>query len=720
MMQRDPKVKLFYPPYCWAGWDGPHLALPLLSTYLRSVGIDCSYVDLNVRFRKYLARPGGELARFVIGKLEEYLSYQGLDSLAPGQIRDLGRLLQAISTLPRSVVQRHITQGAWVEQPRAETGIGPVSSDLAVAQLGELTQELPGLWEDVLALVRNRTWSKQPILERFLDWDGVADEMVDASTADVVGINVSFSVQLGAALSIASLLKQRAEHVTVVLGGTQVTLLPQEDQDALAALPFVDGIVVFEGELALERLARTVAAGGCVDQVPNLVTALDDGSVLRTGTLPGLHPNDLPTPELNGADLALYGETPQFTLLAALGCYWGRCSYCDYARLRAPGQRRYDYRAPERVAEDAEFFIENYGARRFWLVADALPPKWTRNFGQAVIARGVRADFGSYMRTESRKVISSELVRLMKEAGFTDVVLGAESFSDRVLEAMKKGTSGDDVEQNLRLLGDAGIKVTLNMIPDFPTTTYEEAVADIRRIIDNVPWIGALNGRSFDLTDGTEVALHPEEYGIVLDRAAGRFSSCHGAHSLRFERSIGMRGAEHRRLLTAFRDLARHVPQCRASGRNRAKACHQDFNWDAARLRLCSFLSLPSRFSLSRGGAREDVMVLLIPTLRSYVEIPRYHHRVLELLLSAGQADVPFPEFRAAFAQDVASVDPEVTELDLHQMCRQLVLDFVDAGFVEHVSGGGVAAVPCAEPGPRLSAILERLIDDGSRAAPQL
>lgn len=707
-MPEMPRVKLIYPPYSWAGWDGPHLAIPLLSTYLRSVGIDSSYVDLNVRFRHYLARPGGELERFAVAILNEYLAFQRMDSLSPAEARAVGRLLKVISTIPGTLVQEFLARGEAVDGPLGGTGIGPFNLELAIAQLAELAEELPGLSEGVLELVRNRTYSRQPLLDRFLGWGSVADEIDDALTADVVGINVSFSVQLGAALTIAHHVKQRAGHVTVVLGGTQLTLLPKEDQDALAALPFVDGIVVLQGEVPLATLARTVAVGGPLERVPNLITRSEDGTILRSETIPALHPDDIPTPRLNEAELPLYGDAPQFSLLVARGCYWGKCRYCDYARLRHPADPRYVCRGPERVVQDAERFAEKYGARRFWLVTDALPPRWTRQFCQEVIARGVKAGFSSYMRPETTKAITPELVSLMREAGFTSVVLGAESFSDRVLEVMNKGTTGVEVERTLRLLADSGISVTLNVIPDYPTATFDEAVADLRTIVANAPWIDALNGQAFDLTDETEVAREPAKYGIAIDREMGRSSSRHGAHSLRFTRTAGMNSAEQKTLMRAFDELKeRYLPRLWSSGENSSRVRHEDFDWTGSLIRFRPFLPLPSRFSLAEEGAPDDVTILVVPTLGCTVEIPRYHERLLALLRSLGPAAVPYPEFRDVFAQDVRTVEPDISDDEVDRMCRGVVVDFVDAAFIDHLEGGGVEGVPpLARPTPLLASVL--------------
>lgn len=58
----------------------------------------------------------------------------------------------------------------------------------------------------------------------------------------------------------------------------------------------------------------------------------------------------------------------------------------------------------------------------------------------------------------SKRVINKEVMEAMYDMGFRAIMWGVESFSDKVLKLMKKGTTEEDIWHTLRVAKDAGIK----------------------------------------------------------------------------------------------------------------------------------------------------------------------------------------------------------------------------------------------------------------------
>lgn len=82
--------------------------------------------------------------------------------------------------------------------------------------------------------------------------------------------------------------------------------------------------------------------------------------------------------------------------------------------------------------------------------------------------------------------VDSELLALMKEAGFAFIAYGVESFSERILKQLQKGTRPQQIENALNMTLESGIKPGLNMILFSPFTTPPEVRLDIEKSIEYV------------------------------------------------------------------------------------------------------------------------------------------------------------------------------------------------------------------------------------------
>ena len=188
--------------------------------------------------------------------------------------------------------------------------------------------------------------------------------------------------------------------------------------------------------------------------------ALPDGTVLRTASAKRLHPNNLPAPEFDDEELGLYRDLA-LPVYVTRGCYWGKCTFCDYVKLYTPGQPRVLARDAEKVVEDVKLLQSKHRVFRVRLITEAIPPKWCREFSRAIIANRVRASFWTYLKNEPKEVLTQELFELMKRAGIDDVTCGVESISDRVLAVIVKGTTVEDITDNFEMMRRADIRAVL-------------------------------------------------------------------------------------------------------------------------------------------------------------------------------------------------------------------------------------------------------------------
>jgi radical SAM superfamily enzyme YgiQ (UPF0313 family) len=90
-----------------------------------------------------------------------------------------------------------------------------------------------------------------------MGWDEIKNKIED-SNANVFGISSSFTPYHGEAMEIARIIKEGDRQKPVIMGGAHVSC----DPEGVLKSPFVDYVVLGEGESRLPILLRQIEAGG--------------------------------------------------------------------------------------------------------------------------------------------------------------------------------------------------------------------------------------------------------------------------------------------------------------------------------------------------------------------------------------------------------------------------------------------------------------------------
>ena len=118
-----------------------------------------------------------------------------------------------------------------------------------------------------------------------------------------------------------------------------------------------------------------------------------------------------------------------------------------------------------------------------WFADDifALSPRWTEEFADAVEQRGARIPFKMQSRCD---LMTRSTVGALARAGCEEVWMGAESGSQRILDAMNKGTRVADIGMARDNLRRHGIRACYFLQFGYPGETWaeiEETIAMVRQ-----------------------------------------------------------------------------------------------------------------------------------------------------------------------------------------------------------------------------------------------
>ena len=236
-----------------------------------------------------------------------------------------------------------------------------------------------------------------------------------------------------------------------------------------------DYIICGEAERTLAELVEHLSgtSGKTPVQIEGL--AFRDGNVVRrTSRRPVLDDLDaLPFPAWDLVDLERYrmawdGRQGYFSLnmVTTRGCPF----HCNWCAKPIYGQV-YHSRTPRNVVQEMLFLKETANPDHIWFADDifGLKPGWITEFDEAVNRTGAKIPFKCLSRVDL--LLKEDNIRHLKSAGCRTIWIGAESGSQKILDAMEKGTTVEEIHAATELLHRIGIRVGFFLQFGYPGET---------------------------------------------------------------------------------------------------------------------------------------------------------------------------------------------------------------------------------------------------------
>lgn len=163
-------------------------------------------------------------------------------------------------------------------------------------------------------------------------------------------------------------------------------------------------------------------------------------------------------------------------LVASRGCPY-RCNWCS----RPIYGDAFHVRSAEGLAEEMKELKERYGAEHLWFADDVfgLKHRWVEELADAVERRSAAIPFKIQSRVN---LMTQEVASALRRAGCTEVWMGVESGSQKILDAMEKGTRVEMAPVARENLRREGIRACFFLQLGYPGETWE----DIRNTVELV------------------------------------------------------------------------------------------------------------------------------------------------------------------------------------------------------------------------------------------
>ena len=280
--------------------------------------------------------------------------------------------------------------------------------------------------------------------------------LLNRENPDVLGLSV-YRGNLPTSMFVFKLTREKYPHIKTVMGGAVFaqSLAPGTPNFKFfleKTRDYIDTLIIGEGENLLLKLLK-----GQLPPRQRVFTIKDTGGEILDLTR-------TPIPDFSGLNLDFY---PNLASYASRSCPF-QCTFCTETVYWG----KYRRKKTGKILEELTRLYNRHG-RQLYLLCDSLLNPIVSDLAREIANSRRQLYWDGYLRVD-RHSCSREKVLAWRRGGLYRARLGVESGSQKILDAMDKKITPDQVKITIGNLADAGIKVTTYWIIGYPGETEED------------------------------------------------------------------------------------------------------------------------------------------------------------------------------------------------------------------------------------------------------
>ena len=198
--------------------------------------------------------------------------------------------------------------------------------------------------------------------------------------------------------------------------------------------------------------------------------------------------DELPIPNRGGIDISKYQKAwkdhhkqDAISVSTMRGCPY-TCHWCS----RAVYGLTYRRRSPAVVVDELLKVKEEYNPDTIWFVDDVftISHKWLSGFKEELQKKNLKIKFECITRADR---MNEEVIKTMKETGCFRVWIGAESGSQRIIDAMDRRVKVDQVREMIQLTKEYTIEAGTFIMLGYPGETEKDIEETINHLKQSNP-----------------------------------------------------------------------------------------------------------------------------------------------------------------------------------------------------------------------------------------
>ena len=252
-----------------------------------------------------------------------------------------------------------------------------------------------------------------------------------------------------------------------------------------------DFVIIGEAEHTLLELCDFIGEGQNNFSSINGLAYKNNHSIIKTPARPVLKDLDsmpLPAWDLINVDeyRRMWHKNAGFfsiNMSTTRGCPF-KCNWC----AKPIYGNRYNSRSPQNVITEIKLLKERYAIDHIWFCDDifGLKPGWMAEFAQLIKQENIVIRFKIQSRADL--LDNEKIVEALATSGCENVWIGAESGSQKVLDAMDKGITIKQIREATALMKAQGIKPSFFIQFGYPGEMKDDIALTIAMINELLPF----------------------------------------------------------------------------------------------------------------------------------------------------------------------------------------------------------------------------------------
>jgi len=251
----------------------------------------------------------------------------------------------------------------------------------------------------------------------------------------------------------------------------------------------VDYVIRGEGEETLKELLQSLERNEDTRSIQGIVFQADGKTEVTRPRSVLRELDSLPLPAWDLIDMEPYRQLWMrhhryfsLNLATTRGCPF-KCNWC----AKPIYGNRYNSRSPKQVVDEIEMLIKNYKPDHFWMSDDifGLKPGWVQAFRDEVKKRNLSFKYKIQSRVDL--LLEEDTIDALAQSGAETVWVGAESGSQKILDAMDKGITVKQILEARLLLKEKGIKAAFFLQFGYSGETKDDIHATLKMVLNLMP-----------------------------------------------------------------------------------------------------------------------------------------------------------------------------------------------------------------------------------------
>lgn len=309
-----------------------------------------------------------------------------------------------------------------------------------------------------------------------------ATEEIIVLNPDFVGVSVMTGIQTKHSAELSKQIKALKSDLPIVWGGIHPSLLPEQ----CLGENYVDYVVIGEGEITITEFANQLKGSRNFSAIDGLGYKKEDKIIFNKERefIKNLddYRLDFSLIDINKYLFKLRDSKKAIAYKSSRGCSFN-CAFCYNKIFNKNKWRTWSI---DSVVEDINFLKKEHGV-------DAIKFYDDNFFIDRQRALEILEKIDIPAHTEVRiDMITDDLAKRMKELKVSELLIGIESGSNRMLQLINKGYTVDKIREGVKILAKYDLYTTYSTIVGLPTETEEE----FNKTLDLMSWVHQIHPRA--------------------------------------------------------------------------------------------------------------------------------------------------------------------------------------------------------------------------------